>query len=231
MSERLVSVIIPTREKVREEVLKSIPEGIPILIGVDKGEGQTKIRHRLAKIATTKYILLLDDDIVLPNNGIDGLLNTLITGRFDAVCGEVEPIALNKFSKSILKFKVNPSSFYTTGITIWDREKFLEVMNEIPPNCHKHIGDLMIRDIAKSKRLRFFKVHNVVAKHLIELNWKDFFKYRLSCAEGIGEYYKMKGGYWRLLLKVLIAIPLSTSFGVFIYRLATFLGMLKKVFK
>ena len=60
-----LTIIIPTRNTVSNRTLESLPKNISLLVGVDRGEGQTKIRYDLAKKCFTKYILLLDDDVVL----------------------------------------------------------------------------------------------------------------------------------------------------------------------
>jgi hypothetical protein len=227
--EQKISVIIPTRDTARPETLQAIPSSVKTLVGVDRGEGQTKIRLRLAKKADTKYVLILDDDVVLPEKGLKHLLTLMESNEFDAVCGEIHPIALNGFSKSILKYKENPASFYTTGITLWNRAKFIDLMEDVPPDTHKNVGDLMIGDIIKKRGLKTFKARDVLADHLVETNARDYFKYKYSSGIGFGWYRKHYGGYWSTLLRFFVSIPLSRSRGVLVYRLAMFLGMLKYI--
>ena len=224
-----LTIIIPTRNTVSNRTLESLPKNISLLVGVDRGEGQTKIRYDLAKKCFTKYILLLDDDVVLNEFDIKKMLQTIKENDCSAVCGELKPIAVNNFSKTILRYKNNPTSFYSTGITIWDREMFLFVMYYVPNDCPKNVGDLVIKDIMCREGIKFLKLIDVVANHYIDVSMKQFFVYRYNCGICLSWYHQkyLREGYLRLLLKMFFGLPLSRDQGIFVYRLGSFIGLLR----
>ncbi len=224
-----ITIIIPTRSTVSQDTLNSLPYRAKLSIGVDNGKGQTIIRHDLAIKAKTRYILLLDDDIVINSKDLEKMLDMLKLG-FVAVCGKFNPIAKNSFSKSILRYKQNPSSFISTGITMWHRGAFLSVMYDVPKDCHKNVGDLVIKDILDKQKHNYIKMNKIVFNHKVNTDRKTFFIYRYSAGIGLAWYHKayLNQVYLRLLFKMGLGIPLSIlNQGVFIYRLSTFLGMLK----
>ncbi len=227
-----LTVIIPTRNKVSQETLESIPKGVKIMIGVDSGQGQTKIRYDLAIKAQTRYLLILDDDIVISHKGMKLMFNRLTESPLSAVCACFNPIALNSFSKSILRYKQNPSSFIPTGITMWHRGHFLAANYEVPKDTPGGVGDLVLGDIIRKEGFNAIKLNYIQAKHPVKSSRKQFFKSRYNWAIDMAWYYRKyrKKGYWFLTLKML-SFPFTLSQGVFIYRLASLLGLLRGRFK
>ncbi len=222
-----LTIIIPTRNTISSETLNSLPYKAKLSIGIDNGKGQTQIRYDLAIKANTRYLLILDDDVVIKQKDISKMLSILKKGSFTSVCGRFNPIANNKFSKSILRYKQNPPSFITTGITMWHRGDFLAVMYDVPKDCPKNVGDLVIKNILDQQGRNYIKLNDIKCNHNVNVTRLSFFKYRYNAGVGLAWYHKRytHKGYYKLMLKMLLGIPLSRNQGVLIYRLSTFLGM------
>ncbi len=234
MNPDYIEVIIPTRDKVNPLVLKAIPKDIKVHIAKDTEfiKGQTKLRHHYAKIIKSRYILLLDDDIVMKDNAFNKLYEAIHGYNISAVCGDKKAIAYNNFSKGVIKFKEYPT-FIKTGFTLWVRGHFLAVMNEVPAECPANVGDLVIGDILNEFGYNYIKLNNIVAEHYVKVSRKGFFDYRYKAGKAMAWYYLKwkKKGYLKMLLKMFFGIPLSRNQGVLIYRIASTLGLLRGFFK
>lgn len=228
-----ITVIIPTRDVVNPLVIRSIPPQVKLCIKVDSGQGQTKIRQELSQAAKTKYVFLLDDDVILCKHALEELYYYIERTNIDAVCADKNPVAYNNFCKGVLKFKRYPNSFIKTGVTLWKRNALLTVMSEIPNECPKNVGDIVIEDIMIKEGRKFAKLNFLQCEHAVNVTRSGFFKYRYSAGVALAWYHLKwkKNGYWTLLAKMFFGIPLSKNQGVLIYRLSSTLGMIRGLFK
>ncbi len=223
-----LTVIIPTRNKVSQKTIDCIPKGVKLLIRKDRGEGQHKIRYDLAIEAKTRYLMFLDDDISLSYKEFNKMFNLLVECNLSAICCSFNPVAINNFSRSILRYKKNPGSFIPMGLTMWHRGHYLAAMMEIPKDCPASIGDSMLGEVLRNGDYNTLKLNYISARHEINLSRKTFMKRRVICGKGMAWYYLMykKKGYWLQVIKM-CSFPLTLSQGVFIYRLGNLIGLLK----
>ena len=142
-----IEVIIPTRKQPMSQCITGINLNTPPItdynIVVDEGEGQTLIRYHAAKQSEAEYILILDDDISLRSNVVQQLLTKILDG-YDAVCGEVVASPTGPFGKYVKQYMSNTSSFYPVGITLWCREKFIQIMHEMGVETTNFIADNLL---------------------------------------------------------------------------------------
>lgn len=224
-----IDVIIPTRDKPLPECLKGIELNTPpitkTVIVRDDGRGQTRIRYEGSLASKAEYVLLLDDDVFMPENIMPTYLSKIREG-YDAVCGSTNPAPQNEFSRHVTQFMTNPETpFYPVGCTLWRRERFIQIMNEVGVGINKHLGDNRLGERIVSGGYKVVRCEEAVSDHLWSTTPWKFFKKRLGYGKAIGEMYFEDGVFLRNWLKFLVAIPLSTGRGIFIYRLATWIAM------
>jgi len=99
-------------------------------------------------------------------------------------------------------------------------------MEEVGLGINKHLGDVTLEKRINAGGYRVVKVPSAISDHLWCTSPSKFFKKRLGYGVAIGEMYYDEGRLGRQLVKWAGAIPLSTGYGVFLYRLATWIGML-----
>jgi len=234
MSNITIDVIIPSRQKPMKECIAGVLFNTPPIssykVVVDDGRGQTLIRYEGALESKADFVLLLDDDASMRPGVVQKYLDKILEG-YDAVCGHTNPLPLNNFSKRITKFMTNPSTFfYPVGCTLWRREKFIKIMNEIG-QIHKYLGDNRLNEQIVKGNYKVVRCEDAITDHLWKTTPSKFFKKRLGYGYALAEMYYIDGTFFRNWLKFLVSIPLSTGYGIFLYRLATFIGMTKYLVK
>jgi len=224
-----VGVIIPTRSEPLKECLKGVELNTPpitsISIITDEGWGQTRIRYEGALASKANYVLLLDDDVFMYENVVQTYLNK-IEEDYDAVCGSTNPAPANEFSRKVARYMTNPATpFYPVGCTLWRREKFIQIMNEVGVDINRYLGDNRLSQRIIEGGYKVFRCADAVSDHIWCTTRLKFFKKRLAYGAALGEMYLQDKTFTRNYLKFLASIPLSTNEGIYIYRLATWLGM------
>ena len=226
-----IEVVIPTRDRPIRECYWGLREQTPLISTVtvvkDDGRGQTRIRYEGALASKADFVLLLDDDVEMRSGVVKAYLDKIREG-FDAVCGETNPKPQNRFSERVARYMTNPSTpFYPVGCTLWRRKKFIQIMEEVGLGIHKHLGDVTLEKRINAGGYNVVKVPTAVSDHYWATSPSKFFKKRLGYGVAIGEMYYGEGRLGRQLVKWAGAIPLSTGYGMFLYRLATWIGMVK----
>lgn len=227
-----IDVIVPTRFKPMGQCLIGIQMNMPPVTDFnviqDDGRGQTRIRYETAKSSDADYVLLLDDDVYMPEGMVQKYLDKILKG-YDAVCGNTNPAPTGPFGKYVKQYMTNPKTpFYAIGCTLWKTEKFVQIMEEVGVNINKLLGDnLLQKHIAESGKYRVVRVEDAICDHMTFVTAKSFFKKRVVYGVAIGELARKEKRFLTTYLKFLFGIPLSRGRGVFLYRVATFIGLTK----
>lgn len=228
-----IEVIIATRNEPIKEcfdgILLNTPPITKIHIIVDKGEGQTPIRYNSAKQSKCKYVLLLDDDVYLRPGLVKKYLNKIEEG-YDGVCGNTNPKPSGSFGKYVHKFMTNPKSpFYAVGCTLWRREKFIDIMDKVG-NVTNYIGENAINDVIKKGDYKVVRVEDAICDHMTYQTISIFYKKNVGYGVANAERLLKDKVFIKIYLKMFFGMPTSLFWGgrgVFVYRLATFIGMTK----
>lgn len=228
---KTIEVIIATRNKPITECYEGLNINTPPItkttIIKDEGQGQTKIRYSGALNSKCKYVLLLDDDVFLRPGLVKKYLDKIEEG-YDGVCGNTNPKPSGPFGKYVHKFMTNPKTpFYAVGCTLWKREKFLEIMDKVGVNVTNFIGENAIsKEVVKGK-YRVVRIEDAVCDHMTYYTAKIFFKKNIGYGVANAELFFKEKRFLKMYLKFLVGIPLSSGRGIFVYRVAVFLGLNK----
>jgi glycosyltransferase involved in cell wall biosynthesis len=222
-----LTVIIPTRGPNIFPWHKDIAKKYHTQIIIDENkEGQHFIRLNACRYIKTKYVLFLDDDVEPHNDTIEILLSEIMKNRYVFVCGEFIPVIHDRMTRYISKYKQNIDSIYSTGLTIWDRKKFIHYANL--PGIPSQVGDLVLIDELKANNEQFIKRPDALADHHLTISLWSWIKYRFKAGTHLAWYLRKyrKKGYLKLTLKILISLPLSKNYVIFLYKLSTGIGLI-----